>query len=226
MKKILSTLVFLVCCTTAYSQPKGIKCTYVTSFDYLGNNEKLANSINKDKKIFTVQYYNGEYLCQLTEDNKEIAITGCHNSDYIKDSIYCRQLDFEKSIYLIEDKMKPLNWNITQETRTINGRLCTKATLTVASISKKGKYNEVVAWFTTDVPFTFGPVGYCGLPGAIIYLKTPEINYTLKDFAYTDDIKIEKPTEGKKISEHDFNEMVRKQWEEWERMAKEQAVKQ
>jgi GLPGLI family protein len=57
----------------------------------------------------------------------------------------------------------PVNWDweITNETNTINGFLCKKA------ISKT--YTGNFVWFTEDIPINAGPEKFSGLPGLIVY---------------------------------------------------------
>lgn len=189
---------------------------------YPNFSEATKKILMQEKKVYTILYNNGEYSCQLIESNNSPSDMGGHTSDYlnVSDSIHIYKSDFQNKNYLIKKKMERLDWNITEETKTINGRLCVKATLKKVAATGRDKNYVVVAWFTPEIPFTFGPIGYYGLPGAIVRLETPSLFYTLKDFAYTDNIKIEIPKEGMSISEQDFYDILNKQWEEWVRTAK------
>lgn len=67
---------------------------------------------------------------------------------------------------LTED-IPPMQWDITPDTATVLGYLCTKATT-----SFRGRtYN---AWFTTEIPITEGPWKLYGLPGLILKAETTD----------------------------------------------------
>lgn len=101
--------------------------------------------------------------------------------------------------YLIEDSLKPIKWKLENETMTIAGFECKKATTTVqafgmamgnrpggAMSTRSGEQRtprgdstirkmmeekqEVVAWYTDQIESSAGPDNYFGLPGLILYL--------------------------------------------------------
>lgn len=90
---------------------------------------------------------------------------------------------FDKS-FVIEDSIRPLNWKMTGETRSILGHPCMQATATQIRTSMRmtmdnGKMERkevtdtslIVAWFATDIPVPAGPAEYQGqLPGLILEL--------------------------------------------------------
>ncbi|TCK84771.1 GLPGLI family protein [Albibacterium bauzanense] len=65
--------------------------------------------------------------------------------------------------YYIEDKTA-FQWEIKEDTVTINKLLCQKAELNFAN-------RKWVAWFTTDIPISDGPYKFSGLPGLIIKIN-------------------------------------------------------
>ncbi|WP_341842871.1 GLPGLI family protein [Chitinophaga caseinilytica] len=68
---------------------------------------------------------------------------------------------FRQANYLIKEPLEKTDWQITTETKQILGHTCQKATGTV-----KGR--TYTAWFTTDIPASFGPWKLYGLPGLIL----------------------------------------------------------
>lgn len=70
--------------------------------------------------------------------------------------------------FLIEDKVSPTPWKLhSGMQRDILGYTCIKAT-------HMQDTTEVTAWFTTQLPYSFGPGGYNGLPGTILALTYGE----------------------------------------------------
>lgn len=84
----------------------------------------------------------------------------------------------EKSLYLNSDEIlvkKPSNhnWNILSESKKIDNYLCYKATCTESYTARDGKTKErvITAWFCPELPYSFGPLEFNGLPGLILELE-------------------------------------------------------
>jgi len=85
-------------------------------------------------------------------------------------------------------KKTPIEWSITKETKVIKGYNCRKAEAVQVfySIDReteelKTKEQPIVAWFTSEIPFSFGPENYSGLPGLVLELSTQGKNYTVEN---------------------------------------------
>lgn len=86
---------------------------------------------------------------------------------------------------------KPLNWNLSKETKLIGNKVCFKATAirTVENSSGITK-DEIIAWYTKEISLPLGPYIYNGLPGLILELssnnglilfRVEKINLNLKE---------------------------------------------
>lgn len=72
--------------------------------------------------------------------------------------------------YLYEETTPKMPWKISTEHKTVLGYNCTAATC-------KYRGREYKAWFTTDIPLSYGPWKFAGLPGLIMEVKTQDGDY-------------------------------------------------
>ena len=68
--------------------------------------------------------------------------------------------------YYTED-LPAFNWEMSEDTITIAGYLCQKATC-------RFRGRDFTAWFTTEIPISNGPVKFGGLPGLILKIYDSE----------------------------------------------------
>lgn len=117
------------------------------------------------------------------------------------------QLNVYGELFLI--KKPKLKWIITKEIKKIGNYNCYKATTEII-INSKGKKRIITAWFTSEIPVSFGPLGYAGLPGLILELEVYKKIYYAKKITINpkEEIKIEKLTKGIRVTEKEFHEMV------------------
>lgn len=117
----------------------------------------------------------------------------------------------------------PFDWKLTQETKKIGNYVCYKATTIKHVEGRNGKMQRVVtAWYTTQIPYNFGPKDYNGLPGLILELQEDNllINATKITIQPTKKKIIEKPTEGEKVTQQEYDSLVKKLYYERRKMLK------
>lgn len=77
---------------------------------------------------------------------------------------------FLTGYFQYEEDLDGFDWEIHDDTVSINGFLCQKATCRYG-----GRNWE--AWFAEELPFSDGPYKFCGLPGLILQLRDTEKHY-------------------------------------------------
>ena len=227
MKEIIQ--IFLICLiiTNSYSQNSTIgkitykkymaditkkikedesKKTYLEFRTRINNNLKKVDytlDFNSEESIF----YGSKILGTENDRNLKLAVNfgGGRVILYInnKTKQKLHQADAYGEKFLIEG-MVNYNWIITQETKKIDKFLCFKAVLKEDENENK---QDVIAWFTSEIPFSHGPNGYCSLPGLILELELNNgflfkaVSIVLKKDNF---FKILKPEKGLRISEKEF----------------------
>lgn len=89
------------------------------------------------------------------------------------------------------------DWIMTSERKKIRGYDCKKATLEYA-----GRY--WVAWYASELPISFGPYKFKGLPGLIIKINDSTNSYNFE----LDELKVEKLRPLEKISQINKKEFI------------------
>lgn len=130
-----------------------------------------------------------------------------------KENVCLDQQGFMGRAFIINRPVSKIKWKITPEKIKYLDYECIKATMT----DEEGE--EVVAWFAPAIPTKAGPSGYGQLPGAILMLsrgdKDLEIKATKVELKEVD--KIEKPDDGKKVSQEEYEKIVEEKMKEMEK---------
>ena len=156
----------------------------------------------------------------IADDDLKMAIAWCNcNKIYFEDienkSIIFNNTNdasgiFKENEFIIRDSLK-INWEITSESKNIENFKCYKATQIIKYKNLKGEFSKtVVAWFTPEIPFSFGPKGYGGLPGLILELHDKNIIYGASKINLSNEVKsIDLPKKGKIIKNEDFEKILK-----------------
>jgi GLPGLI family protein len=142
---------------------------------------------------------------------------------------------FGKEFLIVEPIEKP-NWELVDETKKIGDYTCFKAKLLVpVSDNQKKEYEEflkkeeikpslfkmqepkdkmIIAWYTPEIPASFGPNNYWGLPGLILEINEPElIILCSKVVLNTKGTTIKVPNKGQKVSQKEFDAIQKKKYD-------------
>ena len=128
----------------------------------------------------------------------------------MEDKKITQQKDFMGRKFLITSDISKPEWKMTGKQKRILGYPCQQATMMKDS-------EQVVAWFTPEIPVSTGPAEAGGLPGLILSLEMGKV-YTID--AVTVELKefdkklLSKPAEGKKMNKEQFEAIVKEKRKE------------
>lgn len=179
MKKLLLLLLPLF---FNYSFTQTGEITYIVTPTKIDNSNNRLTDTNKEVELmsFLLKYNHSK---SYFKKNKNLIIDEFRAklaSVYVgankvlhqfldnKQTVYNKQIS--NKMYQVIDTTLMRNWNLTNETKKIEGYTCYKAELT--QFNERAQNNYIItAWYTPEIPAPFGPIGYGGLPGLILELK-------------------------------------------------------
>lgn len=233
MRNSIILVVFLTFTTTIFSQD--LIVTYgVSTKSLLDENQKERLSPDV-QKIFNESQENFKYLTYMLKvRNRESvffeeeklsndgnrkhkiasAMAGLKGFFYAnfneKEKIH--QWDGYGQKFLITSTFNNLQWEITKESKPLNGFETFKATAIERYFDgKEYKQWQIVAWFTPEINMPFGPGGYGNLPGLILELQRGSKTFFVKSIegVKLNAADVTKPSEGKLITQEEFDEIGR-----------------
>lgn len=175
---------------------------------------RFTLDFNDTESLF---YLSDSMISDAENQNRKKYVTGLF---YGTDTFYVNrekdtlieQLYYSFAILLRKKKASFVNWNLTNETKEINGYTCYKATYTYIQKWKGREFPwPIVAWYCPAIPLSIGPVRYSGLPGLILELHEDKLGYVVEKIEFLDkEIQIEKPTEGEDLTDEAIKARDRK----------------
>ena len=223
MKK---TIILLLISLTCYSQSGLVKYETISK-KYLENNKNAENA-SKDVTdlLKLIENTSLEVTLNFNSQTSHFFIDDKRNNSEIKTTETISRLLMEfnitytflkdSSVYqlidnvLVHNKIK-LNWKIENESKKIDDYICYKATLVEKYKNRMNeeKQKTVVAWFCPEIPYSFGPNEYYGLPGLILELEKDENKYVAKKITLSKEtIAIELPKK-KVISKEEYSKKLK-----------------
>lgn len=172
--KFLFLLFFFNAVCLAYAQNQTVLIEYKYTNGVINKKETLIANNNQSiyiKDSFT--FKNDDNITKSYDDNGDSKITinqqiislessklySSQKSDII---FYTSKVDGK--MYLVKDSLPTLKWNLNStDTKLIDKIICQKATT-----SFRG--SQIVAWYSKEIPISFGPWKFRGLPGTILEL--------------------------------------------------------
>ncbi|MEP6465727.1 MAG: GLPGLI family protein [Parafilimonas sp.] len=115
------------------------------------------------------------------------------------------EMEFANNKYLITQPLEKINWQIKKDTKKIAGYSCQKAAC-------KFKGRNYTAWFSTEIPVSFGPWKLQGLPGLILeaYDDKKQVNFMCETIVLNEKTtSISLPADATKTNMDNYNRMVK-----------------
>lgn len=124
-----------------------------------------------------------------------------------KESFIAREIG-GRDYHVIKDYM--YGWELLNETKKIEGYTAFKAMLKIKN-RRTGGFIEYKAWYTPEIPYPYGPIGFGGLPGVILQLRKGNLAiFTAKSLVLNNkNIKVLTPKKGKRISAREYELLLR-----------------
>ena len=111
---------------------------------------------------------------------------------------------------------KNKEWTITAESKKINGYLCYKAEQNDIIINSVGTFkHQITAWFCPEIPYSFGPLKFGGLPGLILELQTKDGVFGLEKLIFEKNttIDVESFKQNQIISNQEMSKIIKERRE-------------
>ena len=149
----------------------------------------------------------------------------------LKEKFVLEEADVFNKEFLIKEQLVPLYWKLVDETKKIGDYICFKAELIIPVTEKQIKrYEEflkkeaikpalfkmekpedkvISAWYTPEIPVSFGPNNYWGLPGLILEVNDGEKITLCSKVSLNNKVKtkIKVPNIGKIVTQKEFDKI-------------------
>lgn len=127
--------------------------------------EKENRAVYIDKISTTRVIENKEQNDEEKGTTISLSFNGDEDSYYIKKgSEVVYSYNFLKQDYLIKDELPEIQWKFSLEKKIIQDLVCYKATT-------KFRGRDWVAWYCPEIPITYGPWKFYGLPGMVVEMR-------------------------------------------------------
>jgi GLPGLI family protein len=252
MRKIWTMSFLLVATMAASAQMKQGKIIYerTSKMNIQVNDVAFTNMLPPERKDkFELHFSENKTLWRHVEEGQDdemnwdngsgaqirVIMPGGNDVIYsdIPASRKVEQRELFTKTFVVEDSIRPFNWKIGQETKTLLGYNCRKATSQRTQQATRVNMDngvmkweqvtdtlEVTAWFTNAIPVFAGPDNYQGqLPGTILELDVNNGKSKFIALSVSSDAEVKsiKEPKGKKITPQEFAAEREKMMQEMEK---------
>ncbi len=190
-----------------------------------GDNQRTQDWITSlPKEGLTVQVLNfnsKKALFEEDESEKEATPPGLQRAIMYESSlkpaspvvqkVYCdfdknqrlEQLEYMTRFFLVQSEIEAVAWKLGSEKKKVLEYTCMSASVTLDD-------QEIVAWFSPEIPVSLGPSVFGGLPGLILAVeRNGETAYVATSVSLTPPAEesLVKPNKGSKVTQEEFKSM-------------------
>jgi GLPGLI family protein len=177
-------------------------------------NEKVL-LFTKDATLFQAGKNISDEMTSEHSEGVTIKISGGGDDKIytdLKNSKTIEQREFMNRMFLIEKPLPESGWKITGNQKVILGYSCMEASKADTAGSK------TVVWFAPALDIKGGPAGFSNLPGMVLGVDVDNGSRTYMaksvEQVTPELLKIQKPKDGKKLTESEFKEIVSEKMKE------------
>ena len=123
-----------------------------------------------------------------------------------------QQVEYLTRLFLVNSEIAAVPWRLGSEKKKVLEYTCMKATMVLDD-------QDIVAWFSPEIPVPLGPSVFSGLPGLILAVeRNGETAYvaTSVQLAPPAEGSMIKPDKGSKVSVEEFASIQEEKEKEWE----------
>lgn len=202
---------------------KQMQKTFILNFD------KEASVYKEDEKLAPPQVGGGDFQIMIVGDGGGGDILYKNT----KEKRFTDQKDVYGKVFLVKDELKPIDWKLESDSKFIGQYQCYKATFTreietfksstledddkkESKLETETETQEVIAWYTPEIPVNNGPGNYHGLPGLILEVNAGKQQIVCSQITLNPikAVDISEPTKGKEINQKDYDEIMDKKQKE------------
>ena len=220
MRKIYFYLFTLFIIENIYSQ--NIEVEYGVLFNIENiKEEKLKNSffskvINETKNQITYELIFNDSLSDF-RIKEQLDLENFNKIKFAAGLIFEGECFYNKKSNVLIKNISDYNliidirhkWEIYQESKEIDGYLCYKATTEKIINNTKGTFVfPITVWFSPELPYSYGPGNYFGLPGLILEIQERNFVVFAKKIDLKSTKKINVTPKSNLITEDEFNKKV------------------
>jgi len=187
---------------------------------YILNFNKEASTFKEEEKI--------DALSGAT-DSWGKAFTAGEQYKNVKTKTIIQQQDFYGKMFLVKDDLMTIEWKMDSESKKIGNYNCFKATASIPTADlawynfswselRQNDSTEVTeipmtkieAWYSPQIPVSFGPSEYWGLPGLILEVSDGTTTMLCSKLVMNPDEKesIEAPNKGKEVVKKEYKKII------------------
>lgn len=193
-----------------------------TNPEYKELNESIVEIANKKTATLTFSSKQSSFVLDkelLSESDRsgvrvmaeKLAFIEINGQNYFIDKVKNTSILQNMDGILIEKENEKQDWEISTESKQIDGYLCYKAVYFMKFVNRRGMQTAIpiVAWFAPSLPYGYGPKYFTGLPGLILELTDRKVTFLASSITIlkNQQLAIEFP-KGKTVSQEDYTKKV------------------